>query len=307
MSPLDAPRADFRLSDGRPLPFHLRALRSVASRGGSVTRRALQRAAFETFGGKLPAMRVRYDDGRVFELPAGDEMYGPIIITGEWEPSESRVIASVLREGDFAIDIGANHGWYTLLMAQAVGSTGKILAAEPCPPLWKALVHNLELNGNPSQIEPRQLALAPERGEVTINVFRGLPHGHASASTLGRDDYEPFVVPSDTLDATVAGVSAEPPALIKIDVEGAEQMVLEGGFETLRTSPMVLLEVNDETSKAFGYVPSDLLETLKAVGESTVFRVCADGLRPETDPTGAPHGTAWLVVPAGKLDRVSVG
>lgn len=296
----ETPHAEFRLTDGRALPSHLKALRSVARRGGSVTRRALLRATQGTLD-RLPAMRVRYEDGRVFELPAGDPMYGPIIITGEWEPSESRVIASLLEPGDFALDIGANHGWYTLLMAEVVGAEGTILAFEPCPPLGDALVHNLELNGNPAQIGIQRIALGAEKGELTINVFRGLPHGHASTSTLGRDDYESFTVPAETLDSVVP---ERAPALIKIDVEGAEQLVFEGAASTLSSSPMVLLEVNYETSSAFGYSPSDLLRTLAGYGISTVFRVEEGGLRREVDPDGAPHGTAWLAVPDDRLERV---
>ena len=251
-------------------------------------------------------MLVRYDDGRVFEIPSGDPMYTMIVITGGWEPAESRIVAAALRPGDFAIDIGANHGWFTLLMASVVGDDGLVLGIEPCPPQWAALANNIDLNGRPSQIEVRQLALAAEPGEMTINLFAGLSHGHASASSLGRDDAQPFTVETKTLDS-IAGAVAGPrePALVKIDVEGAERLVFEGGPKTLRSGPIVLLEVNLETSRAFGYEPVDLLsELLAGVGDATAFRVEAAGLVEERAPADAPHGTAWLVVPEGRLERV---
>lgn len=299
-----APGADFRLSNGDRLPPWLALLRAFAKRGGPTFRRLLRWLVSHGLGEHLPGMRVRYDGGRVFELPEGDLMYGPIIISGEWEPSESRIVSSILNPGDFVIDIGANHGWYTLLMAGVVGPEGRVLAVEPCPPIWMALTHNLEINSNPAQITARHLALGAEPGHVTINVFRGLPHGHASASTLGRDDYVAFEVPSVTLDSLVTEVGDQPPSLIKLDVEGAERLVLAGAAETLRRGPMVLLEVNKETSAAFGYLPADLLAPLDPYGESAVFRVEHDGLVPETAAEEAPHGTAWLVVPAAKRYRV---
>ena len=230
-----------------------------------------------------------------------------ILLLGEWEPAESRVAAAALRPGDFAIDIGANHGWFTLLMAEAVGPEGLVLGVEPCPPQWAALGNNLELNGRPDQVEVRQLALGAEAGEMTINLFEGLPHGHASTSSLGRDDVRPFTVEARTLDQLVGEIGgARRPALIKLDVEGAERVVVEGAGETLASGPIVLLEVNVETSQAFGYRPSELLADLLAgVGSATAFRVEQSGLMVESAPESAPHGTAWLVVPEDKLPRVS--
>lgn len=299
-------KPQFRLPDGRPLPLRLRALRALATRGGELTRRALQRATLHGLGSGFPTIRVSYGDGRVFEIPEGDPMYTRIVITGEWEPDESRVVAAALRSGDFAVDIGANHGWFTLLMASAVGREGLVLGVEPCPPQWQALGNNLELNGDPEQIETRQLAVGSEAGEMTINLFEGLAHGHASASSLGRDDVRPFAVEMTTLDAIVAELGdGRDPALIKVDVEGAERLVFEGAERTLSGGPMVLLEVNFGTSEAFGYEPAELLADLTAgLGEATVFRVESEGLLVETDPEQAPHGTAWLAVPEKMLERV---
>ena len=74
---------------------------------------------------RLPAMVATYGDGRRFRIPAGDAMYAQIFIHGPYEPAESaRDRPQLLRSGDFAVDVGANFGWFSLLMAGCGGRSG---------------------------------------------------------------------------------------------------------------------------------------------------------------------------------------
>jgi FkbM family methyltransferase len=232
-------------------------------------------------------------------------MYAQIFMYGAYEPDASRVVADLLREGDFTVDIGANHGWYTVLMGARVGPRGQVWAVEPTPPLLAALEANVRINPTlPVAVQP--IALGITGGSAELHLFRGLPHGHASGSTLGRNDYSTYRVPRRRLDDLLAEAATAAPTFVKLDVEGGELEVLRGA-ERLAGSdhaPIWMLEVNFETSAAFGYKPRDLISYLREAGPYSAYRVAPQGLQIEVDPDSAPHGTTWICVPPAFGDRV---
>jgi FkbM family methyltransferase len=267
-------------------------------------RPGLARIASKTLLDRLPAMRAEYQDGRRFRVPAGDAMYAQVFVLGAYEPEESALVPALLRPGELAIDIGANHGWYSLLMGAAVGKAGRVCAVEPVPAMLGELEANVGLNPTlPIEVCPIALGAAP--GTVTLHVFEGLVHGHSSISTLGRDDYTAVEAEMRTLD-DLLGTDARP-ALIKVDVEGAERDVIGGAGATLASEdpPTWMIEVNVETSAAFGYRPADLVADLRAGSPHEVYRVTPDGLVADLAPETAPHGTTWVCVPPGRRDRVA--
>jgi FkbM family methyltransferase len=246
-------------------------------------------------------MIAAYPDGRRFSFDAGDLMYEQVYRLGEYEPVVTEAVRRLLRPGDVAVDVGANHGWYSLVMAQAVGPGGAVHAIEPLPTLTSALRRNIALNPG-LEVHVHPVAAGAEEGTLELHVFDDLPHGHTSASTLGRDRYETHVVPRRRLDALFAGA----PALVKVDVEGYEPEVLAGATGLLagELKPMWLIEVNRETAAAFGRRPDAALVPLGAHGYS-VFRVEEHWIVPDHDITNAPHGATWLCVPEAHLDRVA--
>ena len=289
---------------GGPLPRSLRALHAATTRGPRPLRRALHRAMPRLVGARLPEMRATFSDGRTFQIPAGDVMYSQVFLYGGYEPDESRIVASLLSPGDFAVDIGANHGWFTILMGAAVSPGGTVWAVEPVPPMLEALRRNADLNPT-LPITIHEMALGREEGEVTLHVFRELVHGHASVSTLGRDDYVEFTARRCPLDTMLRGATA-PPAFMKLDVEGAERDVLAGAAALIASEqpPIWMIEVNYETARAFDYLPRDLLRPFDEAGSYTTYRVTPTGLAEEHDPGAVPHGTNWLCVPESRRDRV---
>jgi FkbM family methyltransferase len=256
-----------------------------------VLRRAFERRLVHA----LPSLKVEFPDGRAFLLT--DRVYRSVFVVGDYEPETGAAMQRFATSGSFVIDAGANHGWLSLLMARTVGPAGTVWAFEPTPPVLEGLRKNLALNPG-LEVEVFELALGDEPGEVDVHVFDDLPLAHASTSSLGRGDYHLFrvpVVPLDDLRLRMPG----PLALIKVDVEGAELGVLRGARETLAAADraVVLLEVNYETSGAFGYRPVDLLAELARHRAYQVFRAEAWGLSPERDPARAPHGATWVCVP----------
>lgn len=280
-------RADRRLQQPRlPAP---RALTRTWRRGLARVR-----------SGRLPPMIATFSDGRRFRIDGGDLMYEQIYRLGEYEPALTEAIRGILRPGDFAVDLGANHGWFALVMAHAVGAAGRVWAIEPGAAMVAALESNLKLNAD-LPITVHRVAVADTGGEVLLHHFADLPHGHASTSTLGYESFDTERVRCHALDDLLAGAGT-PPTLVKMDVEGSELAVLQGAASLLaKRASMWAVEVNYETSAAFGYAPADLLSAFS--DDHTVFRVQERGLVPEDDPAATPHGTMWLCVPPTWIDR----
>lgn len=280
----------------------LRALRAVFAKGPAPARGLLEYAAPRLIAPRLPDFVSRYPDGRAFFLPRDPGPYAQIFTRGEFEPAESAAVRSLLRPGDLAVDVGANIGWFTLIMGRAVGPGGEVWAVEPMPGAREVLRQNLALNdGVPVRVF--DVALGAEAGTLDLHLFEGLPHGHASASTLDREDYTTHRVERRPLD-DLLDETERPPAFVKVDVEGSELDVLTGAARTIVSArpPIWMLEVNYETSEAFGYEPLALLA--KFPEDHRVYRLTSSGLQPEADPASAPGGSNWIVVPSCHAGRV---
>jgi FkbM family methyltransferase len=246
-------------------------------------------------------MVATFADGRRFTIQAGDVGYEQVYRLGEYEPVVTGAVRQLLRAGDVAVDVGANHGWHSLVMAHAVGPKGSVHAIEPIPSLAAALRRNLALN--PSlEVQVHAVAVGAEDGTLELHVFEDLPHGHTSAATLGRERYETHEVPCRRLDKLLSC----DPALVKVDVEGYEPEVVAGasGLLSVQRPPMWLIEVNRETAAAFGRRPDAALAPLEDYGYA-IFRVEKQGFVPDPDAANAPHGATWLCAAEAHQHRLS--
>jgi FkbM family methyltransferase len=163
------------------------------------------------------------------------------------EPDVTRLMMRALKPGDIAVDVGANIGFFTVLMGKLVGPTGKVHAFEPHPENVRRLHRNLVLNDLHNVIVYENAAWEMER-ELTL--YTSADSGEHSLR-----------VPSmSTGSRTVEGVrvahalpEGAKPRLIKIDVEGAEVSALKG-IEPLFTtcSPLIVAEMNEQALDRFG-------------------------------------------------------
>ena len=161
---------------------------------------------------------------------------------GIFELHVQRAILGALKSGDVFYDIGANNGYVTLLAARAVGPQGHVYAFEPLPENVRDLDDLLSANGirNCTVVTS---AVSHESGEVRLFVSTSDKTPSLLTRATAQDS---LVVRSVTLDEFVR--DHRPPSLIKVDVEGAESLVLRGAPAVLAdaSSPAWIIEVHDE-------------------------------------------------------------
>jgi FkbM family methyltransferase len=225
-------------------------------------------------------VRTRY--GFKYKADLGDWLGQYVYLTGHYEPDTARIIADLLRPGDVFIDVGANSGFFTLLAAKRVGASGQVHSFEPLPVMRQRLQENLALNGF-QNVTLHDVALSNARGEVTF--YEG-PQGHKGISSLrpisqAANTLRIQTLPMDDLLAAIPSIR-----LIKIDVEGAEQLVVEGMWQLLsKHRPFLILEVTDEYLKPFGHDAVGLCSLLCASGYR-IFHITSNGPR-EISPSQA--------------------
>jgi FkbM family methyltransferase len=162
---------------------------------------------------------------------------------GYWESWITLALARTVQPGWHCLDVGANHGYYTLIMADGAGPEGRVVPVEPTPRLADLLRQTLDVNGFPhvevvakaaSDSDGKTLQLVvPERRSMNARLVDAVAPGEEAVSVES--------VTIDTLAQDWPRVD-----LIKIDVEGAEEQVWRGMHETLaRNRDLVIaLEFN---------------------------------------------------------------
>lgn len=161
---------------------------------------------------------------------------------GNWEPDVVHAIADVVKSGAFALDIGAHIGFYTLVLSKTVGPHGRVLAFEPLPKNYSVLCDNIRLN-NCTHVAAINKALLDRTCnlEADIRMNEAQP---GSVAFLVTDKAEPSIASAVALDEFL-GESKVPVDFIKMDVEGAESLVLKGASKTIESyHPTLLIEVH---------------------------------------------------------------
>ncbi len=178
-----------------------------------------------------------------------------------FDPDEIDAVRRALKPGDVAVDVGANIGVYTLEMARAVGTQGRVWAFEPDPANAVLLEKNVMRNGY-RNVTVIRAAVADFSGRSTIARHADNAGMHKLSET-GDVDVE--VVRLDDL--------VQPPVkFLKIDVEGAEAAVLRGAHRTIAQSPHLsaLVEYNPSGLRAFGSNLEELVDSLSGLSFSIV-------------------------------------
>lgn len=233
---------------------------------GATKRFPVRGAAIRLLNWLYPADRRQHDDSVNIVSEYHDRYIGTnvknfleyeIFFFGDYEPPTVSLLTRVLRSGMNAIDVGANVGSLTLVMADKVGPVGRVLAIEPFPIVAARLRENLALN-RVMNVQVMEVALASRPGTASLHIPPSTwgNYGLAGLSPIdGLSNCSRIEVATRTLDEIIEEVGwKERLDFIKIDVEGQEMNVFRGGLSAFRRfRPHVLFEYQSELWKKAGF------------------------------------------------------
>lgn len=169
--------------------------------------------------------------------------------------------------GCLVIDVGANVGFFSLRFARWVGERGEVIAIEPEVRNYDSLISALGRANVLNRVHALKAVAAAAPGTMFLEINPLHPADHK----LSRDG-RGLPVSAVTLDELVQDKRHLRPALVKIDVQGAEMLVLEGASGILKTAgPALFIELHEEGLNKFGTSVSAILDHLSQVGYETYW------------------------------------
>jgi FkbM family methyltransferase len=173
---------------------------------------------------------------------------------GTYEPDLQQAITELVKPGMVAYDVGANIGYITLLLAQAVGEAGQVISFEPLPANVERLLANLALNNLEKHVQVEAAAVVDHSRKVEFLVGPSGGMGKARGST-GRQNVpysQALEVPGLSLDEFIYQLDHPEPQIIKMDIEGGEILALPGMARLLiEAKPLILLELHGVEAAQF--------------------------------------------------------
>lgn len=240
---------------------------------------------------RLRAMQSRHSGEITVRLPWGHpitvdpaEMIGSAVVRlGVYDLVVTETLWRLADRGEHAIDVGANVGCMTSVLAFRCGREGHVVAFEPHPAVCRRLRTNVEGWPEARGVDVVELALGDQSGSARLVVPEGFSKNTGTASLAGDLCGAAIDVRIERLDDALAATAT--PVVAKIDVEGFELPVLRGGRRVLSGLRDVIFEGND------GY-PGAVSDDLERQG-FTIFRLEKSLRRPLlVDPRDTPR-SSW--------------
>ncbi|WP_442506637.1 FkbM family methyltransferase [Novipirellula sp. SH528] len=204
-------------------------------------------------------------------MSASDNIGGQIVALGLYDLVVSETLWRLCDQGELALDVGANIGYTSFVMSQKLGS-GTIWAYEPHPILFQELAGNvasLVNQGASTDIQTKNLALGPIAGHLPLHVPKDFQYhrGESSLAMPSHLEYQErdISVEVATLDSELN--SGEVLGVMKIDVEGFELEVLQGGIKSFENK-----RIRDCVFEEHREYPTPVTEWFESKGYK-VFRI----------------------------------
>jgi FkbM family methyltransferase len=251
-----------------PAPLWANVLAGVLRRMPAGKYRLIHRICHgrdQAFIGRMP----RELGGYKFHCSFRDAIAREVFFAGCYEAQESAFVRAWLRPGMSFVDAGANWGFFTLMAAHLVGPSGRVVALEPDPRVFLKLKSNINRN-HLTQILALQEAAADCNSDLLLAGYDEIQEncGISRLVESGGASTPTFTVRSQRLDSLLDKAGVDTVDLIKIDVEGAEHMVLAGMDDGLKRFRYrcILLELHQSRPLETRPSPRETTEYLLAKG-----------------------------------------
>lgn len=207
--------------------------------------------------------------GEIIQVPARTRYTSTAtFLFRDWCEPELRHLDKMLKPGDIFLDVGANIGIFSLRAANLVGPNGRVLAIEPGEEALKGLDANIALNPELAErITVIRAALSNRQGTANLYHTAG-GHDPQAYSLIQNDaDLAAESVATTTLDAVIKEHGLSKVDLIKLDVEGLEPLVIDGGAHAAGTlRPSWIIEMNSTILKGAEIDSDSAWDRLKGHG-----------------------------------------
>jgi FkbM family methyltransferase len=220
--------------------------------------------------GSEPACGVKTASGTIF-VDLSDIRFLQVLQEVIEESSEHRILRALLKPGDTFVDIGANHGSYSLIASQIVGSNGLVVAFEPQQHLAALIQRSLHAT-SASEFKVISAGCSDHVGKAEFFIPA---HASGSAGVFAQfsaaGQHRTTMIELTTLDGELAKLPVRGSLFLKLDVEGSEYNALKGARETLvRHHPAILMELNPSSAQASGHSVQQLLDLLSELGYDSI-------------------------------------
>lgn len=221
----------FRLARG-PQAQILAELRELRAQVRSIENRQ------SVYLGNQVALTRMANGQLIFADTRGADLGAHLMMGGEWETPYVNLFRALIRPGDTILDLGVNHGVYSLVAADAAGPAGRVIGFEAQAQMARLATMSCSINGFADRVQIHNLAVSNEKAMVTIYVREMNPAGSSlHADRAGRDtgtEVEAVVLDDFLPDDLVANV-------IKCDIDGWDGCALGGAKKIIARSPDVKL------------------------------------------------------------------
>ncbi len=268
----------------------------------------------------------------IFYYLSNDKYIGQRIALEKYEPYETQLILRQARVGDVVVDVGANIGYYTVLLADKIGKSGKVYAFEPDKTNFEILKKNIEVN-DLKNVVAINAAVGKTEGKLKLHRSEENfgdhklyethpPCGHPPLKKGGQKNLDEELVKIIKLDKyfkegpsfAKASEGRRKIDLLKIDTQGWEPEVIEGAKELIRKNkPVMFLEYSPasyQQAKLNGKKMMDFLRKIykkiwwidewlyiyKNLGQEKIDKICA------TNKTG--YADLWTKKESGLIDKI---
>ena len=190
------------------------------------------------------------------------------VLRNGYEADSKSLLEGLIQEGMTVFDVGAHVGTYTLMAARLVGPAGHVYAFEAEPENYSILKKNVELNGYVN-VTCVPKAISNRSGLLTLYVSNQGNDRHTLIGSLAaKGQGTPCEVETISLDEFSASIGWPRVDVVKMDIEGAEPMAIEGMSELFRRSDnlRLVIEFAPDILRASGVSPKDFLTLLTSLG-----------------------------------------